>query len=260
MDDPSAMSRVFAGLIISGQQMLTLLRETLYWTVKGGLKRRRPQILRQMYEIGNRSVLFITVTLGVLGMISVYQVLHQVEQILPDFSMIGPAFIQMMIREFGPTIAGLMIATRVGSGIAAEIGSMVVTEQVDALRMCNADPIDYLVCPRFVACTVQTVLLTIYACIIGVLAGSIVAMVFWDIMPTTFFNLQLVRWGDVVSGLMKAVCYGMAIPIIASHAGLLAEGGSEGVGAATTRAVVNASFAVVALDLILSAFSYLVLF
>ena len=254
------MIKVVNELLLSGRQMVQLFRETLYWTINRGLHRRRIQILEQMYEIGNRSVLFITVTLGVLGMISVYQVLHQVEQILPDFSMIGPAFIQMMIREFGPTITGLMIATRVGSGIAAEIGSMVVTEQVDALKMCNADPVDYLVCPRFVACTIQTIMLTIYACVIGVLAGSLVAMIFWQIMPSTFFSIQLVRWGDVVSGLFKATAYGMAIPIVSAHAGLLAEGGSEGVGAATTRAVVNASFSVVILDLILSAFSYLVLF
>jgi phospholipid/cholesterol/gamma-HCH transport system permease protein len=254
------MIRVLTNLLCTGRELIQLARETIHWTVHNGLRRRRKQILQQMYEIGNRSVLFITVTLGVLGMISVYQVLYQVEQILPDFSMIGPAFIQMMVREFGPTIAGLMIATRVGSGIAAEIGSMVVTEQVDALRMCNADPVDYLVCPRFVACTVQTIMLTIYACMVGVVAGAAIAIVFWQIMPSTFFNLQLVQWADVVSGLMKASAYGMAIPLVAAHAGLRAEGGSEGVGAATTRAVVNASFSVVILDLILSAFSYLVLF
>ena len=228
--------------------------------VRGGLKRRRRQILEQLYEIGNRSLLFITVTLGVLGMISVFQVLVQVERILPDFSMIGPAFIQMMAREFAPTIAGLMIATRVGSGIAAEIGSMVVTEQVDALRMCNADPVDYLVMPRFVACTIESLMLATYGAAVAVLAGAITANLFWDISYDTFFSLQLIRPADVVSGCMKALAYGMAIPIVAGQAGLETTGGSEGVGAATTRAVVNASFAVIVLDFLLSGLSYAVLF
>ncbi len=238
----------------------TLFLETLLWCIKpGALKRRRRQILEQLFVIGNKSVVFITVTLGVLGLISVFQVLVQVERILPDFSMIGPAFIQIMTREFAPTMAGLMIATRVGSGIAAEIGSMVVTEQVDALRMCNADPVDYLVMPRFVASVIQTTLLSIYGCVIGVASGFIAAGLFWNIPAGTFFNLQLVAYGDVVSGLMKAVAYGMAVPIVAAQAGLETSGGSEGVGTATTRAVVNASFSVVVLDFLLSGFSFLFL-
>ena len=254
------MTAAVAAWIESSAQTWALLRQTIAWILRGALHRRRRQVLHQLYEMGNRSVAFITVTLSILGMISVFQVLKQVEKIVPDFSMIGPAFIQMMIREFGPTIAGLMIATRVGSGIAAEIGSMVVTEQVDALRMCNADPVDYLVVPRFVACGIQSVLLSIYGVLVGVLAGAVTAYVFWNVPYETFFRLDLIQWGDIVSGLLKAVSYGLAIPVIAAQAGLETRGGSEGVGTSTTRAVVNASFAVVALDLIVSGFSYLVLF
>ena len=237
-----------------------LFQQTIHCVLKGAIRRRRSQIIVQMYEIGNRSVLFITATLSILGMISVFQVLKQVEKIIPDFSMIGPAFIQMMIREFGPTITGLMIATRVGSGIAAEVGSMVVTEQVDALRMSNAQPVDYLVAPRFIACGIQSVMLSIYGVFVGVLAGAVTAYVFWNISFGMFLQFDLVQWGDIVSGLLKAMAYGFTIPIVASQAGLEARGGSEGVGAATTRAVVSASFAVVLLDLVLSGFSYLVLF
>ncbi len=107
---------------------LVLFRQTLYWLGRGGLVRRKRQIFEQLYEVGNRSLLFITVTLGVLGMITVLQALMQIERIVPEFTMVGPAFIQAIVREFAPTVGGLMIATRVGSGIAAEIGSMVVTE------------------------------------------------------------------------------------------------------------------------------------
>jgi phospholipid/cholesterol/gamma-HCH transport system permease protein len=239
---------------------MRLFRDTWRWTFRGSLRRQSGPFARQLYEVGNRSVVFISVTLGVLGMISVFQVLIQVERILPEFSVVGPAFIQTMVREFAPTIAGLMIATRVGSGIAAEIGSMVVTEQVDALRLCNADPVDYLVVPRFWACVIQTILLSVYGGLVGVCAGAVVAHYAWEIPWGTFFSLNLVGYSDVTSGLWKAAAYGMAIPIAASQAGLETAGGSEGVGTATTRAVVNASFCVVVLDFIISGLSFVLLF
>ena len=239
---------------------LALMSQTFMWLGRGALRRHKQQFIEQLFEMGNRSVLFITVTLGTLGMISVFQVLIQVDRILPEYSVVGPAFMLTMVREFGPTIAGLMIATRVGSGIAAEIGSMVVTEQVDALRMCNAEPVDYLVAPRFAACLIQTVLLTMYGGVVGALAGGLVANLVWGIPYEVFFVVENVSYGDFLSGFLKATAYGMAIPIAAAQAGLETAGGSEGVGTATTRAVVNASFCVVVLDFILSGFSFLFLF
>lgn len=217
------------------------------------------QVVLQCYLIGNRSLLFVTVTLGFLGLITVYQVALQVQQILPDYTMLGPAFLQMMIREFAPTITGLMIATRVGSGIAAEIGSMTVTEQVDALRMCNADPVTYLVVPRTVACTLMLLMLTIYAVLVATLSGMLIANTGFGVNFRTFLNLQLVTWDDLTIGAAKALTYGFAIPIIAGHAGLTATGGSAGVGWATTRSVVNTSFAVVVLDFVLSGAGYVLL-
>lgn len=237
------------GYLRPGLNFLRLMRDTLYQM------RKRPTpgaVALQMFRIGNESVLFITVTIGFLGMILVYQVGTQVQKILPDFSMIGPAFLQIMIKEFAPTIAGMMIATRVGSGIAAEIGSMVVTEQVDALRMCNADPVKYLIVPRFLAAGAMMICLTIYACLIAEITGCLTGFLGFGIHPLTFVSMQLVRWGDLVSGLSKAFAYGCAIPLISGQAGLEATGGSEGVGWATTRAVVNASFAVVVLDFVIS--------
>lgn len=230
--------------------LLRLARDTAYQIFSG---RRTPgDVALQMFAIGNQSVVFITVTIGFLGMILVYQVATQVAKILPDFSMIGPAFLQIMIKEFAPTISGMMIATRVGSGIAAEIGSMVVTEQVDALRMCNADPVNYLVVPRFLAAGVMMVCLTIYAVLVGEITGMFTGYFGFGIHPLTFLSVQLVKTGDIVSGVSKAFAYGCAIPLIAGQAGLEATGGSEGVGWATTRAVVNASFAVILLDFVIS--------
>lgn len=233
-----------------------LTRQTLYHMVRS--RREAGAVAKQMYAIGNQSVLFITVTLGFLGMILVYQVSTQVAKILPDFSMIGPAFLQIMIKEFAATITGLMIATRVGSGIAAEIGSMVVTEQVDALRMCNADPVNYLIAPRFMAAGLMMVCLSIYAVLVGEITGMLTGMMGFGIHPLTFLSMQLVGKADVISGLVKAFAYGCTIPLIAGQAGLEATGGSEGVGWATTRSVVNASFAVVVLDFVISGGIYLV--
>ncbi|MCB9728513.1 MAG: ABC transporter permease [Deltaproteobacteria bacterium] len=215
------------------------------------------EVIHQSYLIGNRSVPFITVTLGFLGMISVYQVAMQIKQIIPDFTMLGPAFIQIMIREFAPTITGLMIATRVGSGIAAEIGSMTVTEQVDALRMCNADPIVYLIVPRAIACMVMVLMLSIYAVLVSTISGMLMANGAFDINMRTFLSLQLTNGDDIVIGAVKALAYGFSIPIIAGNAGLTTSGGSEGVGWATTRAVVSTSFAVVVLDFLISAAGYI---
>lgn len=229
---------------------LRLTKSTLWHMVRS--KREAGATAGQMYAIGNQSVLFITVTIGFLGMILVYQVATQVEKILPDFSMIGPAFLQIMIKEFAATISGLMIATRVGSGIAAEIGSMVVTEQVDALRMCNADPVNYLIVPRFMASGLMMVCLTIYAVLVGESTGMLTGYFGFGIHPLTFLSIQMVTKGDIISGLAKAFAYGCAIPLIAGQAGLEATGGSEGVGWATTRSVVNASFAVVVLDFVIS--------
>jgi phospholipid/cholesterol/gamma-HCH transport system permease protein len=230
--------------------LLRLFRDTLWHIARG--RRVKGAVAEQMFAIGNRSVLFITVTIGFLGMILVYQVATQMLRILPDFTMLGAAFLSAMIKEFAPTIAGLMIATRVGSGIAAEIGSMVVTEQVDALRMCNADPVNYLVVPRFLASGVMMVALTIYAVLVAEVTGMFTAMLGFGIPPSTFLSLQMVSASDLISGLTKAFAYGCAIPVIAGQAGLEATGGSEGVGWATTRAVVNGSFAVVVLDFVIS--------
>jgi phospholipid/cholesterol/gamma-HCH transport system permease protein len=126
----------------SARDLYSVFARTLYYTAFG---RREPgATLRQMFEIGNRSVVFLTVTMGCIGMILVYQAGLQTRRVVPDFTLIGATYLELLTRDLAASIGSLMLATRVGAGIAAEIGSMVVTEQVDALRMCAADPIDYL--------------------------------------------------------------------------------------------------------------------
>jgi phospholipid/cholesterol/gamma-HCH transport system permease protein len=240
------------------RSIFEMLLLTVFYTFRYPVRWRA--VLEQAFHVGVRSLFFIVVVLGFLGMILIYQSGFQAQQIIGDLQMLGALYAQMLFREFAPTITALMLATRVGTGIAAEIASMVVTEQVDALKMNNAQPVHYLVVPRFLATVVMTVALSCIALVVAYLSGMTLGWVVFQINPATFFNTSLLEWGDLIIFLMKSFAYGVAIPIIASEAGLTAFGGSEGVGWATTKSVVNASLAVTFLDFLLSGFGYLFLF
>lgn len=246
---------VQVGLIIKGIAHTFAL--TMYYLVKG--KKRRDQIVEQMHEIGNRSLVFILFTLGFLGMILIYQAGFQAMKITGDLQLLGALFLQLLLREFAPTITALMIATRVGTGMAAQLGSMVVTEQVDALKMCAAQPVEYLVVPRFIACTIMTYVLTIFAVLVAYIAGALTAYLHFNLNMRTFVDFSFVGPFDIIIGSVKALTYGMVIPIIACEAGFSVHGGSEGVGRATTQAVVNASLAVVILDFLISGVGFIFL-
>ncbi|MFH2006464.1 MAG: ABC transporter permease [bacterium] len=242
-DSTRELGRVFAG--------------TIRYSIWG--KRPKGEVLNQMYQVGNKSLLFVCVTLGCLGMVLVYQILLQVNKITGDTSQVGAEFIKGMVHAFVPSLTAMMIATRVGAGIAAEIGSMMVTEQVDALRMCGVEPIEYLIAPRFIAALFMTVVLTMIALAVAILAGAAMAYASFGVNPTMFLVFDKVTPGDMVTGFTKAVCFGAAIPVVSGYCGLTTRGGSEGVGSATTRAVINSSLAVILLDFILSALSYVFL-
>ncbi len=227
-------------------------------TVRSTFQRRLDlnAVATQMYEIGNRSLVFVSVVMGFIGMILVYQAGLQLLRVIPDLTDLGPTFIALLVSELGPTICALMIVTRVGAGIAAEIGSMVVTEQIDALRMCAADPVDYLVKPRFVASIAMTFMLGILSTGVAFFTGMLTALVFFGVNPRTFADFRVVDSGDLVIAVVKCLAYGAAIPVVSSYSGLTAHGGSEGVGRATTRAVVNASLTVIVLDFAIGALGY----
>jgi phospholipid/cholesterol/gamma-HCH transport system permease protein len=243
-------------LFLSARELYSVFVRTLYYVFRG--KREKGALVRQMYEMGNKSVLFLTVTMGCIGMILVYQGGLQTQRLVPDFSQVGPTYLELLVRDLAASIGALMLATRVGAGIAAEIGSMVVTEQVDALRMCAADPIDYLVVPRFLASLVMTLVLVVWSAFVAFLAGMITANVAFGVPAATFFNTHLIDYGDLLTGLAKCIAYGAAIPIVSAASGLSTFGGSEGVGWATTRAVVNSSLAVIVLNFCISGVAYLV--
>jgi phospholipid/cholesterol/gamma-HCH transport system permease protein len=215
--------------------------------------RNKGEVWRQLYAIGNKSLLFIIVTLGFIGMVMTYQACLQLGRVTGDYSQVGSQLLRLIVSDFGPTLTGMMLATRVGAGIAAEIGSMKVTEQVDALRMSGVLPIDYLIVPRFIASIVMTLMLSVLGCVVMWRAGGLTAELSFNVNPNTFYDLSFVRFRHVAMFVIKAVTYGAAIPVVAGFCGLRARGSSEGVGWATTAAVIGSSFAVIVLDFLISA-------
>jgi phospholipid/cholesterol/gamma-HCH transport system permease protein len=243
-------------LYVSARDLFSVFVRTLYYVIRG--KRERHVVVRQAFEMGNRSVLFLVVTMGFIGTILVYQGGLQLKRVVPDFTQLGANFLQLLVRDLAASIGALMLATRIGAGIAAELGSMVVTEQIDALRMSAADPIDFLVVPRFLAGLVMTGMLIVLGGAVAFAAGALTAHMAFEVPYQTFITARSVRLGDVVTGAAKCVAYGAAIPIVSSHCGLSTFGGSEGVGWATTRAVVNSSLAILILNFLISGAALLI--
>ena len=243
-------------LVLGGRELYSVFVRALYYTFRGN--REKGTTLKQMYEVGNRSLFFLSITMGFMGMILVYQAGLQAKRVVPDYTMLGATYLELLVRDFAASLGALMLATRVGAGIAAEIGSMVVTEQVDALRMCAADPIDFLIVPRFLASLVMTGVLIIIGGTVAFTVGGLTAYVAFDVPLQTFFNIHLVDFGDLTIGLTKCIAYGAAIPIVSGYCGLSTFGGSEGVGWATTRAVVNTSLAIIILNFFISGAGFLI--
>ena len=155
-----------------------------------------------------------------------------------------------MVKELGPVLTGLMLAGRIGSGIAAELGSMVVTDQINALRTLGTDPVRKLVVPRVLAGVLMTPVLTVIANTVGILGGWIIAVYQLRVAGSLYWSsvIEGLYLQDAWMGLIKPFCLGFAIVTIGCHVGLRTRGGTQGVGRATTNAVVAASVAVIAVD------------
>ena len=234
----------------------SLFLRTLYYIPRG--KREKGAITAQMFSIGNKSLFFMTITMGFIGAIIAFQSGLQTKKLVPEMSMLGATYIKLLVRDIAASVGAMPLATRVGAGMAAEIGSMVVTEQVDALRMSAADPVDYLVVPRFVGSVVMSTSILIIGGGVALLSGMFVSYVVFDVNPYTFMNLSMLTSGDVILGVFKCVAYGGAIAVVSCHRGLTTFGGSEGVGSATTNAVVGSCFAIIVLNLFISGAGYFI--
>ncbi len=231
-------------------RMLELFSLSLWSALR--LRIRPREVIKQFYEAGNRSVLFVSVNMAFIGMIGVYQLASTMARVLPEYSTLGGTVLQGLTKELGPVMAGLLLATRVGTGMAAELGSMKVTDQLEAMKLSAVNPIELLVLPRLIAATIAGVALAALGTTIAYFTGMLVAWLGFAVLPDTYLSLRFVREGDLIIGIIKSVTFGFTVPLVSCACGFEADEGSEGVGRATTRAVVISSFAVILLDAILS--------
>ncbi len=169
-------------------------------------------------------------------------------------NMTGQLVSLSLIKELGPTITALMVAGRVGSGIASQLGSMLVTEQIDAMRALGTDPIRKLVTPRMVACTTMVPLLTIVADLFGLVGGWLVSFYTLRLNTSLYWSeaIQALEYSHALEGLVKPVVFGFIVGMVGCFFGLNTRGGTRGVGLATTRAVVTASIMVIVADFFIS--------
>lgn len=218
--------------------------------------------IQQMNAIGVGSLGIVLLTGFFTGMVLALQMSVQL-QAFGQQALIGRVITGSMVRELGPVLAGLMVAGRVGSGIAAQLGSMRVTEQIDALNTLGTDPIKKLVTPRVLAALIMLPILTIINDFIGILGGNIIATFLMGLPSSMYWRTvfeQLLSGGftlrfipnDLIQGLVKPFVFGGIIAITGCFYGLRTTGGTEGVGLATTRTVVTASVLILVVDYFLT--------
>jgi len=211
------------------------------------------QLLRQLLAIGFFSLPVVGLTAVFTGAALALNIFtgggrFNAEQVMPQIVALG------ITRELGPVLASLMLAGRVSAAIAAEIGAMRATEQIDAMRTLSTDPFRYLVAPRLLAAVLVLPLLTLVADTLGVAGGWLVAVRVLDFNPTTYIRNTatfLTAW-DVGSGLIKAAVFGFIVALMGCYHGYKASGGAHGVGRATTHAVVSAAVLIFAADYLLT--------
>jgi phospholipid/cholesterol/gamma-HCH transport system permease protein len=217
--------------------------------------RQRSKVLDQFYEIGNASLLMVCVLSFFLGGVIALQTgpvlvergLHNAVGGLVGFA---------MAKELSPIMMAILIAGRIGSAMAAEIGSMQAYQEVDALRTMNINPINYLVLPRLVAIAIALPMLVIFSILVGWLGGAVVAAVTVqiDIPIRSFFETMkdVVELKDVLNGVFKSLCFAWIIGVVSCHQGLVTRGGPRGIGRSVTKAVVNSIVLIVMFDYVLT--------
>jgi phospholipid/cholesterol/gamma-HCH transport system permease protein len=244
------MNLIFRGILqVQGTALLS-------WRVFRGLF--RPpfyvrEIVQQMDILGFGSLTIILLTGGFTGGVLALNTTNTLQKFGVQ-SVAGQLVATSLIRELGPVLTCLMLAGRVGSGIAAELGSMLVSEQIDAMRALGTDPIKKLVIPRIIALVTMAPTLTIICDMIGVIGGMVVAITFLHQPSSVYISSakEAVSYNEIIGGLLKPTVFGFIIAIIGCYMGLSTEGGTVGVGRSTTRSVVVSSILIIVVDFLLT--------
>ena len=227
--------RLLAAIMLGGQVIFHLLLGKIH----------RRNTLEQMAAVGPESLLIALLTAAFVGMVFTVQVAREFIN-LGAGTAVGGVLALSLSRELAPVLTAVVIAGRVGSAFAAEIGTMRVTEQIDALLMLRTDPIDYLVIPRVIACCLMLPILTVLCLVTGMAGGLLVATNLYDISQSVFVDSarNFLKIWDLFSLAIKAFCFGGLIAVIGCSWGLTTTGGAKGVGQSTTTAVVTALLAI----------------
>ena len=244
---PSAFERFFMQM----GRFFQLVGRIFAWTPRPPYDVR--ELFRQMVKVGFNSIPVVLLTAMFTGMVMALQMFTVLRRINAE-SFVGSGVSLSMVRELAPVLSGLIVAGRAGSAMGAELGTMRVTEQIDALEVMATDPVHYLVVPRVWAGTVMLPLLVVMANGVGILGGYLVAVVLMGANPVTYTDrtFQFMDLNDVFSGLIKAAVFGFLLAAIGCQQGFYTRGGAEGVGRATTSAVVVASIAILVADFFLT--------
>ncbi len=218
-------------------------------------KQDRKNIINQMIQIGIMSVPVTALTSVFTGMVLALQTAYSTRNIFNEPIYIGSVVGFSMVKELGPVLTAVVVAGRVGAAIAAELGTMKVTEQIDALYTLGTNPIKYLAVPRFISIVVMLPILTVFADIIGIIGGFFVSVYKLGIAATVYKNdiLDYMRVEDLCHGLIKSVFFALIIVTVACYKGFNCEGGAEGVGRATTQTVVISMVMILVSDYFLTA-------
>ena len=239
---------------------VTLLVLDTFRLLPAGLREYR-LVVNQMYAIGVQSLMLVFIVSLFTGAVAAVQASYQFSSVVP-LKYIGTVIMRSVIIELGPVLTALIVGGRVGASIAAELGTMRVTEQVDALEAMAINPVRYLVVPRVVAAVVMLPVLTVLADAVAVFGGYVVATTSIGVSTHTYVAgiKQFFYVKDLMSGLIKAVFFGGTISWMGCYYGFRTEGGAEGVGIATTRSVVASCVQVLIIDYVLANVLFLFVF
>jgi len=232
--------------------VMFLFLATIVWMLRPPIRIRA--IFKQMEFVGVNSLLVVILTGMFTGGVLAFQAYHGFRLFSAE-SLVGSTVALAMTRELGPVLTSLMVTGRAGSAMAAELGTMRVTEQIDALYSMATNPIKYLVVPRIIAAVLMLPVLTIIADFVGIIGGYLVSVGLLKINSGIYVAkmIQLVELDDIFNGLVKSACFGLILSLVGCYKGFYTRGGAQGVGTATTQAVVVASVSILISDYFLTA-------
>jgi len=245
---------IYAGMEEMGSILLLFL-STLAWLFRPPLKIRI--IFKQMEFVGVKSIFVVVLTGTFTGMVLALQSYHGFRLFSAE-GLVGATVALSMTRELGPVLTSLMVTARAGSAMAAELGSMRVTEQIDAMYVMAANPVQHLIVPRIVSGVLMVPLLTVVSDFMGILGGYFVGVGILNVNEGVFMKnvYKYVELDDIYNGLIKAAVFGLLLSLIGCYKGFNTSGGAEGVGRATTEAVVLASISILVSDYFLTAIMF----